>query len=961
MIRYTFTSLLVLLICSFADAQEPEEQMTQYILESKQLAEQGQVLEQVELMMEASKYLSEGDFSNVQTSSYIFQVASIPIDIPLLESKIDTQEIVLGKAYEFHGTKQFLGGAYLNAKASYQKSIELLSKYGLEYSAYRWLGVVSAALEEYENSTKSFEKAIVAAEKYFFKGHKKRDHYLFTLHTNITSGYLKVYNFRKARYHTNKAIEYAKASKNPTNIITSKILLAQLEIFVNGPEEGIEILDNIHEIEDDHPMIMPFYNFKASAYLMLESYEDALENYEKSITYIPDNPYYFPNKLLNKLGAAESKIHLGQSEAALDILNEGIDFYNQQGGKFSTALSDAYGVRAEAYIDLRNLSKARKDIESALALKGESEMIKITHGSRLATIYSKLYEETGEAKFIDSIYLAIAKNDKIISEVRENHRYYEDVLGLNDYVRRAYSSNLEHLGNLQKQNPERIKYDLVFKYFEGLKSYSLKEILKTDDAFIIGDITDDVLDEERRIKFRLSSIEKEIYNSESSRVQDSLSNILEKERTTYYSFLKQLELDHPNYYRFQYADKEYDLQSLQKHLGDSEAVIEYFLDKNQIYILVVDKANVRFRSVKKPDDWDERLDKFRLASTDVEFILDQSRQDELFQEFTNNSTYLYDILLADILQNLNPSIDNLVVIPDNELNVIPFGILIQPGEIASTNYNDLNYVIKDYTLSYEQTATDIIEQASYERDNTSRSYVGFAPRYGDVQGGDVILQGERMSDLPMARQSVNTIAELLNGKTFDEKSNISSFITEGSSADVLHLAMHGIIDQRDPQFSHFVFSDSGESKLYATDIYNLKLNNQLAVLSACNTGTGKIIDGDGVQNLARAFRFAGAESTIMSLWSVPDEQTADINLKFFKNLKDGQYINEALKNAKLSYLSSAPRLGTHPFFWAGFIPSGNTNKAIQFVNFSSSWLLFATVGVLIAILFLWFYTRKNKH
>jgi len=95
------------------------------------------------------------------------------------------------------------------------------------------------------------------------------------------------------------------------------------------------------------------------------------------------------------------------------------------------------------------------------------------------------------------------------------------------------------------------------------------------------------------------------------------------------------------------------------------------------------------------------------------------------------------------------------------------------------------------------------------------------------------------------------------------------------------------------------------------------------VLSACETGLGKIEQGEGIRSLGRNFMEAGAQATIISLWNVNDKSTALIMTDFYKQLKAGKPKDEALRQAKLNYLQRATQKNSHPYFWAAFIPAGD--------------------------------------
>jgi CHAT domain-containing protein len=102
----------------------------------------------------------------------------------------------------------------------------------------------------------------------------------------------------------------------------------------------------------------------------------------------------------------------------------------------------------------------------------------------------------------------------------------------------------------------------------------------------------------------------------------------------------------------------------------------------------------------------------------------------------------------------------------------------------------------------------------------------------------------------------------------------------------------------------------------------LKFNADIVALSACSTGLGKLVNGEGVLGLTRAFFYAGARNVAVSLWNVNDSSTATLMESFYLNLRRGLPESEALREAKLSLLRSSQPTWRHPYFWAAFVLEG---------------------------------------
>jgi len=186
--------------------------------------------------------------------------------------------------------------------------------------------------------------------------------------------------------------------------------------------------------------------------------------------------------------------------------------------------------------------------------------------------------------------------------------------------------------------------------------------------------------------------------------------------------------------------------------------------------------------------------------------------------------------------------------------------------------------------------------------------------------------------LPFTRQEANKLMALTpKGSSFSaidfQASRTAVLDPALSQYRYLHFATHGLLDSERPGLSALVFSMvDAEGKpqngfLRANDIYNLKLPAELVVLSACQTGLGKDIKGEGLVGLTRGFMYAGAARVVVSLWNVNDKATADLMAKFYeKMLKQGQRPAAALHAAQVEMWKT--KLWQSPYYWAAFTMQG---------------------------------------
>jgi CHAT domain-containing protein/Tfp pilus assembly protein PilF len=157
-----------------------------------------------------------------------------------------------------------------------------------------------------------------------------------------------------------------------------------------------------------------------------------------------------------------------------------------------------------------------------------------------------------------------------------------------------------------------------------------------------------------------------------------------------------------------------------------------------------------------------------------------------------------------------------------------------------------------------------------------------------------------------------------------------AFKNRAPEAGIIHLATHAIVDDRNPLYSKLVFANDESSRedgfLNTYELYNIRLNADLVVLSACNTGYGKLVRGEGIMSLARGFMYAGCPSIVMSLWPVDDLSTKRLMDHFYQGLASGLRKDEALRRAKIEYINEADNVKSNPFYWAGFVSIGSPDS-----------------------------------
>ena len=340
----------------------------------------------------------------------------------------------------------------------------------------------------------------------------------------------------------------------------------------------------------------------------------------------------------------------------------------------------------------------------------------------------------------------------------------------------------------------------------------------------------------------------------------------------------------------------------------------------------------------------------------------------------------YDEALAHRLYNklfkpVEPALssDQVVIIPDGVVGYLSFDMLLKDSA-TQKNLKDYPFLLKAYTLSYAPSAS-LWASGDQPVKNTGERRLAinaYAPDF-DGEAEQVVASWAPGADtfrnalmqIPGAQAELAAIQDYWEARTYsDNKATESQFRKWGPKSRVIHLATHGVINNHNPAYSKLYFAKDSTSPedgtLHNYEIYNMNLNADLAVLSACRTGVGKIQDGEGIMSLARGFQIAGCKNVMMTLWPVEDRTSAELMKKFYKHLSEGVPKAEALRQAKLAFLRSHNNVGGNPFYWSGYVLMGSDTRIQKPSGANHKWWWLAGIGGLgiVSIGLTWYFKQK---
>jgi CHAT domain-containing protein len=490
----------------------------------------------------------------------------------------------------------------------------------------------------------------------------------------------------------------------------------------------------------------------------------------------------------------------------------------------------------------------------------------------------------------------------------------------------------------QFTNDEKYLHD-AFNFSERSKALLLLASLYDHEINSFSNVSEAIILKEKELK---QSINEYVGNieSEEKRCNDvrekmlSLwKNKLNSLQNEYNLLIKTIKVEYPEYYQLKYDNQIANLETVQRELlDDNSGLISYFTGAKNTYIFFLTKDQI---SVRMLEDTPALFELSSGLFATVSSLSRLQREPQIsFEQFTQIGFQLYSKLLEPELKGNQFS--KLIIIPDGQLCYLPFECLLTRKVTSATrDYKSLPYLLKDYAVSFSPSAS--IKILTENDENTNDDYLGFAPNYDNQEYALESNQrdGIYLENLQYSSQEIEQAAGLFNGKKVTGKAVTEDLIKNNSSkAGILHLAMHGAIEDEHPLLSKLYFNTSAKEDgiLHIYEIYNMNITAQLVILSACNTASGKLVRGEGIVSLERAFQYAGSKALLSTLWTVDDAASLKLTDNFLKNIKSGSPKDIALQQAKLQYLATASPEKLPPFYWSSFKLTGNTNPLVQKSN-----------------------------
>ena len=555
----------------------------------------------------------------------------------------------------------------------------------------------------------------------------------------------------------------------------------------------------------------------------------------------------------------------------------------------------------------------------------------LTYFTDVALAHKAIYQEDKDPEQLAQALLIYQTGDFLIDQIRQGHYDQATQLFWREKVLPFYEDAIECTYLLKNG-------DQAFHFFEKSQSVLLLEAIQ--GAQRLSSVSDSLRIVEQQLKNELREAEFAFQTT----AQDGQLRVEEAFLLTQQhlrEFYDHLAATYPqfgiNKASHQLLNK---AQFQQQFLPTTDGLLHYFWGTRKVYALSIAGGATRIVDLGPQ----EALAKI-LADYLVFFQSSQAIE-QAPDHFLRQSNELYQLLVEPLFTDLPAQ---LIIIPAGPLAYLPFETLVN-STAGNIQLATANYLLRHSRLLYAYSATLYAHLKRGPSRVSHKPLLALAPFASEGRG--------RYAQLSHSGEELVAIRHYFSGETLiDEAATRQAFLSRQEGCQILHLSTHAF-GYAAGQAPHIVFYDS---ILTLSDIYKLSIPAELVVLSACQTQTGQLANGEGVLGLGRAFIYAGTASVIASLWNLNDRFTSQLMGDFYQQLAAHQTKAEALRQAKLSFLNNPeiPSFQKSPYYWAGLTYYGDNQPLVQSGKgwWKYTWLALAGLVVL-GGLYTW--RRKQK-
>lgn len=570
----------------------------------------------------------------------------------------------------------------------------------------------------------------------------------------------------------------------------------------------------------------------------------------------------------NLIAAGHAYERMLNHEAARDHFQKAL----YHGGDLRDRVMDAYLGLGMVYRNTGDYSRSLEYLTKAVTL---ADLLDIPYFTTLAHAFlGRTYLMTGDytkaLPHYEKAAAAVEDQRSLLQTGEARSSYFDQMTG----VYNGLITTLLHLG----------KQEAAFDCSERARARAFLDMLGNRVDLSHGRVSA-LIDEERELKRKIAELQ--ALRDESG--QDRNRKEMERLRRDYQAFLAKLHQDDREHASL-VSVAPLTLKDVRRLLPENTTLLQFHVFEQSVVVWAVGSNAVR--TMKVPVGRKELLETIRAFRTEIAGLAPDA-------DVNRSARALYTLLFKDLQLAAN---HRLIIVPHDVLHYLPFQSLMTPNG---------NYLIEEHGISYLSSAS-LMQFTTEKRKKSADSVLAF----GNPDLGDPSL------NLRYAEREVREIGRLFPSSAVYVRKDATETRAKEKAADypLIHFATHGEFNEKDPLASSLKLSPEGSSSgaLTTAEIFRLKLNASLVVLSACESALGKISSGDEMVGLTRAFIYAGTPSVVTTLWKVNDKATYVLMQSFYRNLKQMSK-GEALRQAQISLMKDLK----HPYYWGAFVLTGD--------------------------------------
>jgi CHAT domain-containing protein len=827
------------------------------------------------------------------------------------------------------------------AKKEYLSAISLKEKLPMIQDSFLFqpllfTGAIYHSQNQFDSANYFYKKAEKITEKY-----QKPLYEQERLYNRFGTMYYEVGNYKQAKNYYEKAI-----------LMLSKANPSYIDFFVKykiNVATSLLKLEKYSEADSIYKSILPLQYNTNEILLNIGSIELIKGNTEKAIAFFNKVHYNNSSNILLYNKKASVFIKQGKIDSSEKYLNKAL-YENEKwnGLKKNKNHGNTFQFIAEKSIVEKNYKEALNNYQKAI--------LQFYPDYKEIDVYKNPETFSGVFSYINLFNTLTAKADAFEKLYQQDNKQtlldaalnaYHAAFSLADYVEKTYDSDEARLFlNKIKYKVHDRPIHISLQLYELTKNKAyLEEAYNFDQQNKASVLSLNI--QESAIKNKASS-NVELFEKETSikinitrlslkAAQINDSSQLEKIKTAIRDYeielgkLQEKINELPGYKAKKFAKSIPTVAQVQKLLSNKTALLSYHLAENEMVVLCITQNDINYIEQFIDSTFFNSIKSFKAS-------LNKYKAEEKY-DGTAMSIKLYNTIIKPVLSKIQ-HVENLLIIPDDELNNLPFEALSDENE---------KFILNTFNVQY-QYSTALLRD-DIKSNATNKSILALAP-----------FASKGTEEFSKLLYSKNEIENLQGTILIDSAASKKNFLAFADKAAILHLATHTIVNDTVPEksliaFYPFTGSTSNENNLYVQEIYNLKLDGtKLVILSACETGTGQLAKGEGLMSLARAFTYAGCPNIIGSLWKADDKSTAWIMKRFYKYYDDGNNAATALQKAKLDYILS-PEIEKRfksPNYWAHLVLTGVPENRTN----SHMWLWIAGVIAIVVIAILYLFKAR---